>query len=159
MKLNIDAILAAAESLRQPEPQGRTSGSAMPKGGKEGANAAPKSGAKTKGGAKTKKTTAEPKREKNHLGLFNDYLRDYIKRGIDARAADDPVLAQKMLSNGKSFDGCLNYIGERFYKQACKQRNGAAFAGIGGNDEELVSLAVHYYDECDEDLKKELAGL
>ena len=99
------------------------------------------------------KATAKPK---NFLHLFDDYLRSALKQALDERAAGDEVLAKKMQAKGKSFEGCMNYIGEHFYQLALKQRNGKNCVSFGGNGEELVSLAVHYYDESDEDLKKEL---
>ena len=101
------------------------------------------------------KATAKPK---NFLHLFNDYLRSELKKALDERAAGDEVLAKKMQAKGKSFEGCMNYIGEHFYQLALKQRNGKNCVSFGGDGQELVALAVHYYDETDEDLKKELSG-
>ena len=103
-----------------------------------------------------KTTTKATAKSKSFLHLFNDYLRSELKKALDERAAGDEVLAKKMQAKGKSFEGCMNYIGEHFYQLALKQRNGQDCVSFGGDGQELVALAVHYYDETDEDLKKEL---
>ena len=120
--------------------------------------AAPKGEPKTKA---TPKTKAAPKSEKpksawrDFSAMFDDYLRTKIEAHVKDMAKRDAVFAEKMKAEGKSMKDCLNYIGEHFYRQAEKQRK-SGYVGIGGNDEELLVLAVHYYDESDEDLKKEL---
>lgn len=116
-----------------------------------GAADKPKAEPKPKAESKPK---AAPK-AKGFLHLFNDYLRGCIRQALDERAKADAVLAEKMQAKDKSFDDCLNYIGEHYYHLACKQRNGASYVSFGGNGEELVSLAVHYYDETNESLKAE----
>ena len=96
--------------------------------------AAPKGEPKTKA---TPKPKAAPKSEK------------------PKSAKRDAVFAGKMKAKGKSMKDCLNYIGEHFYRQAEKQRK-SGYVGIGGNDEELCGLAIHYFDETDDSLKEEL---
>lgn len=127
-------------------------------GGAQKQEAAPKSEPKAKAAPKTK---AEPKSEKpksawrDFSALFDDYLRTKIEAHVQDMAKRDAVFAGKMKAKGKSMKDCLNYIGEHFYRQAEKQRK-SGYVGIGGNDEELCSLAIHYFDESDEDLKKEV---
>jgi len=103
-----------------------------------------------------KATTKATAKAKSFLHLFNDYLRSELKKALDERAAGDEVLAKKMQAKGKSFEGCMNYIGEHFYQLALKQRNGQDCVSFGGDGQELVALAVHYYDESEESLKEEL---
>lgn len=116
--------------------------------------AAPKSEPKTK-------TKAAPKSEKpksawrDFSALFDDYLRTKIEAHVQDMAKRDAVFAGKMKAKGKSMKDCLNYIGEHFYRQAEKQRK-SGYVGIGGNDEELCGLAIHYFDETDDALKEEL---
>lgn len=151
MALNLDAIRAAAEKMKQQQAQEQ-----------------PKAQSKTT--TKTTKTTesktktqtkAAPKTEKpksawrDFSSLFNDYLRTKIEAHVQDMAKKDAVFAEKTKAKGKSMKDCLNYIGEHFYRQAEKQRK-SGYVGIGGNDEELCGLAVHYFDETDESLKEEL---
>lgn len=103
-----------------------------------------------------KATPKAASKAKSFLHLFNDYLRSELKKALDERAASDDVLAKKMQAKGKSFEGCMNYIGEHYYQLALKQRNGQNCVSFGGNGEELVGLAVHYYDESEESLKAEM---
>lgn len=120
--------------------------------------AAPKSEPKTKA---TPKPKAAPKSEKpksawrDFSALFDDYLRTKIEAHVQNMAKRDAVFAGKMKAKGKSMKDCLNYIGEHFYRQAEKQRK-SGYVGIGGNDEELCGLAIHYFDETDDALKEEL---
>jgi hypothetical protein len=122
--------------------------------------AAPKSEPKAKAKA-APKTKAAPKSEKpkspwrDFSALFDDYLRTKIETHVQDMAKRDAVFAKKMKAKGKSMKDCLNYIGEHFYCQAEKQRK-SGYVGIGGNDEELCGLAIHYFDETDDALKEEL---
>jgi len=121
--------------------------------------AAPKGEPKTKAAAP--KTKAAPKSEKpksawrDFSALFDDYLRTKIEAYVKDMAKRDAVFAGKMNAKGKSMKDCLNYIGEHFYRQAEKKRK-SGYVGIGGNDEELCGLAIHYFDETDDALKEEL---
>lgn len=91
----------------------------------------------------------------DYKALFGDYLRGAIEAHLKQRAKTDAAFAVKMMAVGKSIDGCLNYIGEHYYRQAQKQRK-TGYVGVGGRDEELFGMAVHYFDETNETLKKEL---
>lgn len=148
MGLDLSAIRAAAAKMKQEQEQ-------------------PKAQAQTKTKTKTAEhkakaqTKSAPKTEKPKLAwrdfssLFDNYLRTKIEAHVQDMAKKDAVFAEKMKANGKSMKDCLNYIGEHFYRQAEKQRK-SGYVGIGGNDDELCGLAVHYFDETDESLKEEL---
>ena len=136
----LDAINAAAATLQGEKKS-------EPKAAPKAAKAAPKS---------EKPKAAPAPKAKSFLHLFNDYLRTCLRQALDERAKVDPVLAKKMQAKGKSFEGCLNYIGEHYYNRAVKERNGASCVSFGGNGDELVALAVHYYDESEQSLKEEL---
>lgn len=84
------------------------------------------------------------------LGSLKQKIEDYLK--------GRPDMAEKLNRKGKSIDKCCDYLYRLMLKRVMKEYNGNATVGIGGDDEELYSLAVHYYDESDEDLKKELEG-
>lgn len=141
----LDALKAATADV-QSEPKTNTNGTKK-------AAAKTNTNSTNKTNKPAAKATTKPK---NFLHLFNDYLRSELKKALDERAAGDEVLAKKMQAKGKSFEGCMNYIGEHFYQLALKQRNGKNCVSFGGYGEELVNLAVHYYDEPNEALKEEL---
>lgn len=92
---------------------------------------------KTKGGAKY----VIPKE-------FKQAIEDYLK--------GRPDMAEKMKQQGKSIDKCCEYIYGRMLKRAQKERGGATTVGMYVAPEEIFGMAVHYYDETDEDLKKEM---
>lgn len=65
-----------------------------------------------------------------------------IKAYLDKRAKEDALFAETYKKEGKSIKECCKYI----ISQAIKQReNECAIL----HDEEVFSLAVHYYDEDD----------
>lgn len=136
----LDAINAAAATLQGEKKS-------EPKAAPKAAKAAPKS---------EKPKAAPAPKAKSFLHLFNDYLRTCLRQALDELAAADPVFAKKMQAKGKSFDGCLNYIGEFYYNKAVRERNGRTCVSFGGNGDELVGLAAHYYDESEQSLKEEL---
>ena len=71
-------------------------------------------------------------------------LEQVLKDYLDKRAEQDPQFAAKNASPKKSIKECARYI----IGEACDQQED----GVAGfTDEELHSLAVHYYDE--EDIK------
>ena len=152
MALDLNAIKAAAAKM-QEQAKAQTAES---KTQTKTQTAEPKG--KTTTGAKAK---AAPKTEKpksawrDFSSLFDNYLRTKIEAHVQDMAKKDAVFAEKTKAKGKSMKDCLNYIGEHFYRQAEKQRK-SGYVGIGGNDDELCGLAVHYFDETDEALKEEL---
>ena len=155
----LDALKAATADVESEPKKANTD--STDKTDKPAAKATPKTGNVAQKAQKAQKggeakATPKTNKPKNFSYLFNDYLRSALKQALDERAASDEVLAKKMQAKDKSFEDCMNYIGEHFYQLALKQRNGKSCVSFGGNGEELVGLAVHYYDETNEDLKKEL---
>lgn len=69
----------------------------------------------------------------------SERFKETIKEYLDKRAEKDPNFAIKYSKVSKSLDECCNYI-----------FNTVQEAGIHGwADEEIFSMAVHYYDEDD----------
>lgn len=153
MGLDLSAIRAAAAKMKQEQENTKSDGRSKTEDVKPKTKTAePKAKTQTKSAPKTEK----PKLAwRDFSSLFDNYLRTKIEAHVQDMAKKDAVFAEKMKANGKSMKDCLNYIGEHFYRQAEKQRK-SGYVGIGGNDDELCGLAVHYFDETDESLKEEL---
>ena len=66
-------------------------------------------------------------------------FKETIKKHLDGLAAADSAFAEKYAAEGKTLDGCVEYILGQVQKSGC-----AGFA-----DEEIYGMAVHYYDESD----------
>jgi hypothetical protein len=139
----LDAINAAAASLQgeqKSEPKGAPKSAPKAAQPKASAKAAPKSDTpKTKGGA-SYVIPAE----------FKQAIEDHLKGRAD--------MAEKLKKTGKTIDGCCDYIFDVMRKRAEKERKGQSAVGLYANPDEIFGLACHYYDETDEDLKKELSG-
>ena len=60
-----------------------------------------------------------------------------IKTYLDQRAADDTLFAKSYAKEGKNIGDCITYILNTVQKSGCN----------GFTDEEIYSMAVHYYDE------------
>jgi hypothetical protein len=60
-----------------------------------------------------------------------------IQKYLEDRAGTDPLFAETFKKEGKNIDDCVTYILNSVQKSGC---NGFA-------DDEIYSLAVHYYDE------------
>lgn len=73
-------------------------------------------------------------------------LKAWLKGKLDARAAIDPTFLPKYLKPSKSIDECERYIIEQMRLIAMKHKQGN-MGFVGGSDEDLVNIAVHYYDE------------
>lgn len=67
--------------------------------------------------------------------LFKQTIENYLQ----VRANADEQFGRAFLKEGKSIDGCVNFILNKVKESGC---NGFA-------DEEIFGLAVHYYDEDD----------
>ena len=62
-----------------------------------------------------------------------------IKAMLNERAASDPLFAKAYKRDGKSIEECCNYIISEVQRM-----------GVNAlTDEEVLGLAVHYYDEAD----------
>ncbi len=66
-------------------------------------------------------------------------FKDTIKAELDRRAAADELFAKSYAKENKSLDECCNFILGQVRKMNVQ----------GLSDEEVYSLAVHYYDEDD----------
>lgn len=75
------------------------------------------------------------KQENNTTSSFNKA----IKAMLDKRAASDPLFAEAYKREGKSIKECCNYI----INEVKRMKVNAL------TDEEVLGMAVHYYDEAD----------
>ncbi len=69
----------------------------------------------------------------------SDLFATAIKTMLDKRAASDPLFAEAYKRKGKSIKECCNYI----INEVRRMKVDAL------TDEEVLGLAVHYYDEVD----------
>ena len=83
-----------------------------------------------------------------------------IRLYMEGRAKADSAIARKMKADGKSIDGCCEYIYRIMMRRAAKQLTERKNTGIGvtGDPDEVYGMAMHYYDESEETLKAELNG-
>tara|TARA_A100000172_G_C3044260_1_gene111831 strand:+ start:14874 stop:15299 length:426 start_codon:yes stop_codon:yes gene_type:complete len=68
-------------------------------------------------------------------GLF----KNRIKRELDQRASDNPLFKEKYDNPEKNLDDCIQYIFSEVKNSGCN----------GFEDEEIFSMAIHYYSEAD----------
>ena len=66
-----------------------------------------------------------------------EHFKNTIKAYLDNRAVCDVLFAETYAKPHKTIDGCITYILNTVKKSGC---NGFA-------DDEIYSMAVHYYDE------------
>ncbi len=71
-------------------------------------------------------------------------MEEIIKTYLDSRAASDPLFAQRYANPQKSIEECCRYIVGEAYKKATHV-SGVTTAFL--EDADVLSLAVHYYDE------------
>lgn len=114
--------------------------------------AAPKSEPKAKTKAAPK---SEPKDTPKTKGGAKYIIPASFKQAIEAHLKGRADMAEKLKNPGKSIDGCCDYIFDVMRKRAEKERAGKSAVGMSAEPDEIFGLAVHYYDESDEDLKKE----
>lgn len=67
----------------------------------------------------------------------SEAFKNIIQQHLEQRAAADPLFAVTFAKEGKNIDDCITYILNQVQKSGC-----AGFA-----DDEIYSMAVHYYDE------------
>ncbi|WP_373818772.1 PcfK-like family protein, partial [Porphyromonas loveana] len=65
--------------------------------------------------------------------IFTRAIAEYL----NVRAMTDPLFAPNLMKPNKNIDECITYILTEVQRMGC--------AGL--SDEEVYSLAVHYYDE------------
>ncbi len=68
-----------------------------------------------------------------------DAFKQVIQSYLENRAKEDALFSKLYAKENKTIDECINYIFSEVQKSGC---NGFA-------DEEIYSMAVHYYDEDD----------
>lgn len=73
-----------------------------------------------------------------------DYFKQTIQTYLENRAATDELFAARYTDPKKDIDDCTTYILNQVRASGC---NGFA-------DEEIYSMALHYYDEQDIDIGK-----
>ena len=67
-----------------------------------------------------------------------------IAEYLNQRAATDPLFAPNLQKPNKSIEECITYILSEVQKSGCN----------GFDDDEIYSIAVHYYDEDDIEMGK-----
>lgn len=73
-----------------------------------------------------------------------DYFKQTIQTYLEQRAEGDTLFAPRYHNPRKSIDDCITYILNEVRRSGC---NGFA-------DDEIYSMALHYYDEEDIDVGK-----
>ncbi len=68
-----------------------------------------------------------------------DHFKQTIKAYLDERAKDDELFAVLYAKEDKNMDDCVTFILNQVQKSRC----------MGLTDDEVYSLAVHYFDEDD----------
>ena len=75
-----------------------------------------------------------------------DYFKQTIQSYLQRRAQEDELFALRYANPKKNIDDCITFILKYVKQSGC---NGFA-------DDEIYSLALHYYDEDDIDIGKPL---
>ena len=70
-----------------------------------------------------------------------------IAEYLNLRAATDPLFAPNLAKPHKSIEDCITYILKQVQQSACN----------GFEDDEIYSMAVHYYDEDDLEVGRPVA--
>ena len=166
----LDAINAVAAQLQGNENQSaqsarvqpRVQPKVQPKVQLKSANAevkneaAPKVQPKATNGAKAKEPKSQPKKDTPKTkGVANYVIPAEFKQAIETYLKSRPDMKDKLNAEGKSLDGCCDYIFDVMRKRAEKNRGGKSAVGLYAPPEEIFGLAVHYYDESNESLKSE----
>jgi hypothetical protein len=68
-----------------------------------------------------------------------EHFKNTIKAYLDTRADEDALFAVSYAKENKNLDDCITYILNTVHKSGC---NGFA-------DDEIYSMATHFYDEAD----------
>lgn len=76
----------------------------------------------------------------------SNHFKNTIQAYLDQRAETDILFSFQYSKPEKSIDDCITYILNEVQKSGCK----------GFADEEIFGMAVHYYDEDDLEVGKEI---
>lgn len=74
-------------------------------------------------------------------------IKEFIEQSLQKRAQEEPQFALKLQNKNKSLDECVKYIYGEVLNKYVKEHRGAQAAAV--ERDELVGMAVHYYDEND----------
>lgn len=149
MAFDVNAIKAAAAKLQQAQ-QTKAQPKSEPK-------SAPKSASKKSAKTTTSAPKSAPKTDtKKRTNECAYVIPASFKERIESYLYSRPDIVPKLNAKGKSIDGCCEFIYAKFLNEAKKARNGKQAVGMSPSDDEVYGLAVHYYDEPNEMLKKEL---
>lgn len=154
MTIDLSAIKAAADALRQ---QSNEAPKSEPK--RNQTSGAKKSAPKSKTTKTTSKASSKASGTTQHTdtpktqGGAKYVIPAEFKAQIEAYLYTRPDT--DMSKKGKSIDGCCEYIFGVMLKRAQKARDGKSAVGMYAPPDEIYGMAVHYYDESDEDLKNE----
>ncbi len=144
MGFNIDpAAIAAAAAVLKAQPK-----EAQPKSEPNTTTHAKRTAKHT---PKTSPTAAKPEKKPRLKCVADLKMMMAISNYLYTR----PDMIGKLANPKKSVEGCCNYIIGKMAKIAKKQCNGAGSVGFFQDDSTVYGMAVHYYDETDEDLAKE----
>ena len=75
-----------------------------------------------------------------------DYFKRTIQSYLERRAQEDELFAPRLANPKKNIDDCITFILNYVKQSGCN----------GFTDDEIYSLALHYYDEDDIDIGKPL---
>ena len=149
MAFDINAIKAAAAKLQQAQ-QTKAQPKSEPK-------SAPKSASKKSAKTTTSAPKSAPKTDtKKRTNECAYVIPASFKERIESYLYSRPDIVPKLNAKDKSIDGCCEFIYAKFLNEAKKARNNKQAVGMSPFDDEVYGLAVHYYDEPNEMLKKEL---
>jgi hypothetical protein len=73
-----------------------------------------------------------------------EHFKKTIAEYLNQRAATDPLFAPNLAKEGKNIEDCITYILNQVKASGCN----------GFSDDEIYSMAVHYYDEDDTEVGK-----
>ena len=76
-----------------------------------------------------------------------EHFRQTIKAYLDERAQNDELFAVSYAKENKNMDDCVTFILNQVKRSKC----------MGLTDEEVYSLAVHFFDEDDIEIGKPIA--
>lgn len=76
-----------------------------------------------------------------------EHFKQTIKAYLDERAKNDELFAVSYAKENKNMDGCVTFILNQVKRSTC----------MGLTDEEVYSLAVHFFDEDDIEIGNPIA--
>lgn len=76
-----------------------------------------------------------------------EHFKQTIKAYLDERAKNDELFAVSYAKENKNLDDCVNFILNQVKRSKC----------MGLTDEEVYSLAVHFFDEDDIEIGNSIA--